>query len=208
VPCVLLDRYNRLPRDWVIHDSIRTLSRPGILGTEQTTNSTTPASCSSFSTTCKAHKTRRYRETASHATQVAIVVGGGNFFRGAKHEGAGLDRASADYMGMLATVMNCLSMQAALEAVGIPNRVQSAISIKVRAEPSRPVNLFRTTVSAPQLLSCLWGTRTALGPKHASIQAHNQCPSQRNCGREAVTEKLWTAAFAAAPSCGPRPHCG
>lgn len=60
------------------------------------------------------------------------MVGGGNFFRGAKHEGAGLDRATADYMGMLATVMNCLSLQAALEGVGIPNRVQSAISIKVR----------------------------------------------------------------------------
>jgi len=66
--------------------------------------------------------------------QVAVVVGGGNFFRGAKKEGVGLDRCSADYMGMLATVMNCLSLQAALESKGIPNVIQTAIEMKEIAD--------------------------------------------------------------------------
>ena len=65
--------------------------------------------------------------------QVAVVVGGGNFFRGKEREGRGLDRASADYMGMLATVMNAIQLQAALEAAGVPTRVQTAIDMKARA---------------------------------------------------------------------------
>jgi len=72
----------------------------------------------------------------AHArTQVAVVVGGGNFFRGKDREGRGLDRASADYMGMLATVMNALQLQAALESHGVPTRVQTAIDMKEIAEP-------------------------------------------------------------------------
>ena len=67
--------------------------------------------------------------------EIAIVVGGGNFFRGASHEGAHLDRASADYMGMLATVMNAISLQGAIEAKGVQTRVLSALSIKEVAEP-------------------------------------------------------------------------
>lgn len=68
-------------------------------------------------------------------TQIAIVVGGGNFFRGKEKEGRGLDRASADYMGMLATVMNALQLQAALESHGVATRVQTAIDMKEVAEP-------------------------------------------------------------------------
>ena len=67
--------------------------------------------------------------------EIAVVVGGGNFFRGASHEGAHLDRASADYMGMLATVMNAISLQGAIEAKGVQTRVLSALSIKEVAEP-------------------------------------------------------------------------
>ena len=67
--------------------------------------------------------------------EIAGVVGGGNFFRGASHEGAHLDRASADYMGMLATVMNAISLQGAIEAKGVQTRVLSALSIKEVAEP-------------------------------------------------------------------------
>jgi uridylate kinase len=59
--------------------------------------------------------------------EVAVVVGGGNVFRGASSVGGGLDRATADYMGMLATVMNALAVASAVEAAGIPARVQSAI---------------------------------------------------------------------------------
>ena len=63
------------------------------------------------------------------------MVGGGNFFRGKEKEGRGLDRASADYMGMLATVMNALQLQAALESHGVATRVQTAIDMKEVAEP-------------------------------------------------------------------------
>src|SRR6476646_8459194 len=59
--------------------------------------------------------------------QVAVVVGGGNFFRGAELEKRGMDRARADYMGMIATVMNCLALQDFLERAGIDTRVQTAI---------------------------------------------------------------------------------
>ena len=67
--------------------------------------------------------------------QVAIVVGGGNIFRGVKGSAAGMERASADYIGMLATVMNALTLQDALEREGIPTRVQTAISMQEIAEP-------------------------------------------------------------------------
>lgn len=74
-------------------------------------------------------------EAAISGIEVAVVVGGGNFFRGAEKEGNGLDRASADYMGMLATVMNSLNLQAAIESHGVPTRVMSALEIKEVAEP-------------------------------------------------------------------------
>ncbi len=68
-------------------------------------------------------------------TQIAIVVGGGNIFRGMAGASQGMDRASADYLGMLATVMNSLALQDALERMGLPTRVQSAISMHQMAEP-------------------------------------------------------------------------
>ena len=67
--------------------------------------------------------------------EIAIVVGGGNFWRGATAAGRGMDRTTADYVGMLATVMNSLALQSALGHVGIPTRVQSAIEMKNVAEP-------------------------------------------------------------------------
>jgi uridylate kinase len=67
--------------------------------------------------------------------EVAIVVGGGNIFRGVKGATAGMDRASADYMGMLATVLNCLALQDALERKNVFTRVQSAIEMRALAEP-------------------------------------------------------------------------
>jgi len=62
--------------------------------------------------------------------QMGIVIGGGNIFRGVEASARGIDRTSADYMGMLATVMNSLALQNALENQGIPTRVQSAIEMK------------------------------------------------------------------------------
>ena len=68
-------------------------------------------------------------------TQICMVVGGGNIFRGLSGAAKGIDRATADYMGMLATVMNALAMQAALERVDVPSRVQSAIPMSTVCEP-------------------------------------------------------------------------
>lgn len=67
--------------------------------------------------------------------QVAVVIGGGNIFRGVAPGAAGMDRATADYMGMLATVMNALALQDAFRRVGMPSRVQSALNIEQVAEP-------------------------------------------------------------------------
>jgi len=68
-------------------------------------------------------------------TEVAVVVGGGNIWRGATGSAAGMDRATADYMGMLATVINALALQDALERQGQPTRVQTAIQMSQIAEP-------------------------------------------------------------------------
>jgi uridylate kinase len=67
--------------------------------------------------------------------QVCLVIGGGNIFRGIAGAAAGMDRSQADYMGMLATVMNALAMQSALEKCGLPTRVQSAIPMQSLCEP-------------------------------------------------------------------------
>ena len=67
--------------------------------------------------------------------QIALVIGGGNIFRGSYGETLGIERATGDYMGMLATVMNALAMQNALEKIGVPTRVMSAIEMKAVAEP-------------------------------------------------------------------------
>ena len=67
--------------------------------------------------------------------QICLIIGGGNIFRGIKGAAEGIDRSTSDYMGMLATVMNALSMQSILEAISIPTRVQSAINMSQIAEP-------------------------------------------------------------------------
>ncbi|NCJ08353.1 UMP kinase [Synechococcales cyanobacterium C] len=74
-------------------------------------------------------------EVAAQGTQIAIVVGGGNIFRGVKGAAAGMDRATADYIGMIATVMNAMTLQDALEQLEVPTRVQTAISMQEVAEP-------------------------------------------------------------------------
>jgi len=75
------------------------------------------------------------KEVVDLGVQVALVIGGGNIFRGLAASSKGMDRASADYMGMLATVMNSLAMQDALEKQGVVTRVQSAIEMQQIAEP-------------------------------------------------------------------------
>ena len=74
-------------------------------------------------------------KVVANGTQLAIVVGGGNIFRGLKGSAAGMDRATADYVGMLATIMNAITLQDGLEREGITTRVQTAIEMKEVAEP-------------------------------------------------------------------------
>jgi uridylate kinase len=74
-------------------------------------------------------------EAQKNGVEVAVVVGGGNIFRGVSSAAQGMDPANADYMGMLATVINALALRDALENVGVPTRVQSAITMQELAEP-------------------------------------------------------------------------
>ncbi|MFT3714915.1 MAG: UMP kinase [Gordonia sp. (in: high G+C Gram-positive bacteria)] len=82
-------------------------------------------------------------EVVESGVQVGIVIGGGNFFRGAELQQRGLDRSRSDYMGMLGTVMNCLALQDFLEKRGINTRVQTAITMGQVAEPYIPLRAVR-----------------------------------------------------------------
>jgi uridylate kinase len=78
---------------------------------------------------------REIREVKNLGVEMAVVIGGGNIFRGIAASSEGMDRASADYMGMLATVLNALALQDALEKLGVDTRVQTAIEMRQIAEP-------------------------------------------------------------------------
>ncbi|WP_286176053.1 UMP kinase [Arthrobacter sp. NEB 688] len=86
---------------------------------------------------------RQIAAAVREGIEVAIVVGGGNFFRGAELQQKGMDRARADYIGMLGTVMNCLALQDFLEKEGVDTRVQSAITMGQVAEPYIPRRAIR-----------------------------------------------------------------
>ncbi len=89
------------------------------------------------------HFAREIRDACRLGVQVAVVVGGGNMFRGAALSARGIDRARADYMGMLGTVINCLALQDVLEKLGIETRVQTAITMGQVAEPYIPRRAIR-----------------------------------------------------------------
>ena len=84
------------------------------------------------------HMAGQIREVRELGVQVVVVVGGGNIFRGLSGSERGIERATGDYMGMLATVINALALQDALEKLGCPTRVQSAIVIAVCTRVSTP----------------------------------------------------------------------
>ncbi|MFV0634823.1 UMP kinase [Demequina sp.] len=86
---------------------------------------------------------REVAEAVNQGVQVCIVVGGGNFFRGAELSQRGMERARADYMGMLGTVMNALALQDFLEQAGVATRVQTAITMGQVAEPYIPLRAVR-----------------------------------------------------------------
>ncbi|KAK8948409.1 hypothetical protein KSP39_PZI005906 [Platanthera zijinensis] len=121
------------------------------------------------------------KEVASvirHGIEVAIVVGGGNIFRGASWAGcSGLDRSSADYIGMLATVMNAIFLQATMESIGIPTRVQTAFRMSEVAEPYirrraiRHLEKGRVVIFAAGTGNPFFTTDTAAALRGAEINA-------------------------------------
>lgn len=110
-------------------------------------------------------------------TQVAIVVGGGNFFRGISASESGIERATADYIGMLATVMNALAVQQGLKQIGIGARVQSAIPISPVSEPYvrlralKHLDLGRVVIFAAGTGNPYFTTDTAASLRAAEINA-------------------------------------
>ena len=115
--------------------------------------------------------------------EIAVVLGAGNIYRGLSEAAAGMDRATADYMGMLAIVLNALTLQDALEKVGVHTRVQSAITVSEVAEPyirrraMRPAHQPRRRVHPRDL-----GPRGALArPEgdglHRAVAVHGQSPA-------------------------------
>ena len=86
---------------------------------------------------------KQIKDVVKGGVQLAVVVGGGNYFRGAELQQVGMDRARADYMGMLGTVMNCLALQDFLEKEGVDTRVQTAITMGQVAEPYVPRRAIR-----------------------------------------------------------------
>jgi uridylate kinase len=117
-------------------------------------------------------------EVVREGVQVAVVVGGGNFFRGADLSRQGMDRARADYMGMLGTVMNCLALQDFLEQRGIDTRVQTAITMGQVAEPYVPRRAIRhlekgrVVIFGAGLGAPYFSTDTTAAQRALEIKAH------------------------------------
>lgn len=109
--------------------------------------------------------------------EIALVVGGGNFWRGVSASNRGMERATADYMGMLATVMNSLAVQSMLEAMDVPTRVQSAIEMKNVAEPfirrvaMRHLELGRVVIFAAGTGNPFFSTDTTASLRASEIGA-------------------------------------
>jgi len=120
---------------------------------------------------------REVHETHSRGVQIAIVLGGGNIFRGVKASAQGMDRASADYMGMLATVINSLALQDALEKQGCYTRVMSSIGMQQIAEPyirrraKRHLEKGRVVIFAGGTGNPYFSTDTAAALRAMEIQA-------------------------------------
>ncbi len=117
--------------------------------------------------------------------QIGIVIGGGNIFRGLKGQAQGMDRASADYMGMLATVINGLALQDALEKAGAPTRVLSALEIRQVAEPYirrraiRHLEKGRVVIFVAGTGNPFFSTDTAAALRAMEIQAELLCKATK-----------------------------
>ena len=97
---------------------------------------------------------KQIKDVIKTGVQLAVVVGGGNYFRGAELQQVGMDRARADYMGMLGTVMNCLALQDFLEKEGVDTRVQTAITMGQVAEPYIPRRAIRHLEKGRVVIFC------------------------------------------------------
>ncbi|MGL4522680.1 MAG: UMP kinase [Bacilli bacterium] len=117
------------------------------------------------------------KEVAELDVEVAIVVGGGNIWRGKTGSEMGMDRATADYMGMLATIMNSLALQDSLENIGIPTRVQTSIEMRQVAEPYirrraiRHLEKHRVVIFAAGLGNPYFSTDTTAALRAAEVEA-------------------------------------
>lgn len=117
------------------------------------------------------------KEVVELGVQVAIVCGGGNIWRGIAGSASGIDRATADYMGMLATVMNSLALQDALEQIDVPTRVQTSISMQQIAEPYirrraiRHLEKGRVVIFAAGTGNPFFSTDTTAALRAAEIEA-------------------------------------
>jgi len=124
-------------------------------------------------------------EVHAAGAQLAIVIGGGNIFRGLKGSAAGMDRASADYMGMLATVINGVALQDALEKHGAPTRLMTAIEIRAVAEPYirrralRHLEKGRVLIFGAGTGNPYFSTDTAAALRAMEIQADMLCKATK-----------------------------
>jgi len=120
---------------------------------------------------------REIAKVVESGTQMAVVIGGGNFFRGISASESGIERATADYIGMLATVMNSLAIQQGLKQLGVEARVQSAIPISPVSEPYvrlralKHLNLNRVVIFAAGTGNPYFTTDTAASLRAAEINA-------------------------------------
>jgi uridylate kinase len=142
------------------------------------------------------------KEVHALGVQIAIMVGGGNIFRGARQKGFDIDRATGDYMGMLATVLNALAMQDALEKVGVHTRVQSAIEMHQVCEPfirrraQRHIEKGRVVIFAAGTGNPYFSTDTAAALRAMEIKADVILKATRVDGiYDADPEKVSNAKF-------------
>ncbi len=118
------------------------------------------------------------KKTLKEGVEIAVVIGGGNIFRGMEAAAQGMERSSADYMGMLATALNALALQNALENIGVPTRVQSAIEMQELAEPYirrravRHLEKGRVVIFAAGTGNPYFTTDTAAALRAMEINAH------------------------------------
>jgi uridylate kinase len=145
---------------------------------------------------------KELRDVHSLGVQIAIMVGGGNIFRGGRQKGFEIDRATGDYMGMLATVLNALALQDALEKVGVHTRVQSAIEMHQVCEPfirrraTRHLEKGRVVIFAAGTGNPYFSTDTAAALRAMEIKADVILKATRVDGiYDADPEKVTDAKF-------------